>query len=348
MSLAAVVVVFAGMRAAAGIVVPIILALFLAFVSSPLVFRLTRSKVPYPLAVMIVLFAELAVLVTVGLLVGSSAARFEERLPRYRERLGTLYRDSAEWLTAHGVEVETDRLSELLNPQSILDVIGATVTGLGSILSSMVLVVLVLAFTLFDAARLWREIEARFAGGRAGDHVLGTISREVNRYLAVKTSTSLVTGLVLGVFCAVMGVDFAVLWGLLAFLLNYVPTVGSILAAVPPVLLSLLVLGPIPALIVAAGFLAVNMVVGNMVEPRIFGSALGLSPVVVLLSIVIWGWVLGPVGALLSVPLTMILKIALENTDELAWVADLMSGPVRKTRPSTVPDVRGKAPEDAP
>lgn len=342
-TLAAIVVVMAGMRAAAGIVVPVLLALFIAFVSSPLVFRLGRTKVPYGLAVTLVLLFELAVLVSAGLLVGTSAARFRSRLPIYRERLGAVYAETAGWLTEHGVAVETERLSELLDPQSVLDLIGTTVTGLGSILSSMVLVILVLAFTLFDAARLWGKIEEHFAGGPAGEHVLGSISREVNRYLAVKTGTSAATGLLLGFWCSVMGVDFAILWGLLAFLLNYVPTVGSILAAIPPVLLALLMLGPMPAIGVFGGFLVVNMVIGNVVEPRIFGTALGMSPVVVLLSIVIWGWILGPVGALLSVPLTMILKIALENTEEWAWIGDLMSGPERMSRPSLIPEIPARA-----
>lgn len=351
LTLAAIVIVMAGMREAAVIVVPILLALFFAFVSSPLVFRLSRSRLPYPVAVVFVLLFELSVLVTMGLLVGTSATRFQDRLPAYRDQIGVVYADTASWLTDHGVPVQARTITEALNPSSLMNLIGDTVAQLGSMLSSLLLVVLVLAFTLFDSARLWRKVEEHFAGGTAGDHVLGTIAHEVNRYLAVKTSTSLVTGLLLGLWCTVLRLDFAVLWGLLAFLLNYVPNVGSILAAIPPVLLALLVQGWPAALLVGAGFLTVNMVIGNLIEPRLMGSALGISPVVVLLSIVVWGWILGPVGALLSVPLTMILKIALANTSEWAWIADLMSGAESPVRPSLIPDVpdeRGpRVPEDA-
>ncbi|HBQ11184.1 MAG TPA: hypothetical protein DEF51_08410 [Myxococcales bacterium] len=331
-TIAAIVVLIAGMRAAASIVVPILLALFLAFVSSPLVFRLSKTRMPYPLAVSLVLLLELAVLGTLGVLIGSSVGRFEQRVPVYRDRLGELYRELADFMSSHGVRLAPEGLSAALDPGAIMEMIGTTLTGLGAILGNLLLVVLVLAFTLFDASRLWRKVEAHFAGSAAGDHVLTAISAEINRYLSVKSATSITTGVLLGVWCAVMGVDFAVLWGLLAFLLNYIPTVGSLLAAIPPVLVALVVHGPGTALAVAGGYVAVNVSIGNVIEPRLMGRALGISPVVVLLSIVLWGWVLGPVGALLSVPLTMILKIALSNTTEWAWTADLMSGPVEEVQ----------------
>lgn len=326
LTLAAVVIVLAGLRAAAPVAVPVLLALFLAFVSAPLVFRLHARKVPYPLAVTIVLLFEAGLLVSLGLLVARSGARLQELLPAYRVRLGQLYAEAAEALNERGVEVQRENLSELLDPSALMNLAGSTLASVGSTLSTTLLVILVLAFALFDSARLFRTIEGHLV--RTGhDDVLARISGQVNRYLGVKTITSAVTGILLGTWCRILGVDFALLWGLVAFLLNYVPTVGSILAAIPPVLIALLVLGPGPALAVAAGYLAVNFAIGNVLEPRVFGQVLGISPVVVLLSIVIWGWLLGPIGALISVPLTMILKIALAESGEWAWLSDLMSGP---------------------
>lgn len=329
LTLAAIVILIAALREAAQIVVPILLALFLAFISSPLVFRLTRHKVPYEVSVGLVLFFELGVLAILGVLVGTSAAEFESRLPHYRHRLVELYAGTANWLREHGIPVETESLSDILNPGSVMDLIGGTVTRMGSVLTSALLVVFVLAFTLLDASRLWRKLEDRLGGGTAGDHPLGTVSHEVNRYLGVKSMTSASTGLLVGVWVGVVGVDFPILWGLLAFLLNYVPNIGSLLASIPPILIALLMLGWFQALLVAIGYFVVNTVIGTMLEPRILGRALGMSPVVVFLSMVVWGWVLGPVGALLSVPLTMILKIALANTRDWAWIADLMSGATR-------------------
>ena len=132
------------------------------------------------------------------------------------------------------------------------------------------------------------------------------------------------TGIAIGVWLAVIGVDYAMLWGLLAFLLNYVPNIGSIIAAVPTVLFAAVQLGPGAALWSAAGYLVVNVVVGSVVEPRFMGRGLGLSTLVVFLSLVFWGWVLGPVGMFLSVPLTMMIKIALDSRPDTHWIAVLL------------------------
>ena len=144
---------------------------------------------------------------------------------------------------------------------------------------------------------------------------------------------SLITGTLVALWVTLLGIDFPLLWGLLAFLLNYIPNIGSILAAVPVMLLALVQFGVGSALLVAVGFLAINMVMGNLIEPRVLGHGVGLSPLVVFLSLVVWGWVLGPVGLLLSVPLTMTLKIALESSDETRWLAILL-GPERIPEPA--------------
>lgn len=131
----------------------------------------------------------------------------------------------------------------------------------------------------------------------------------------IKTIISLATGVIVWIFLAVVGVRFAFIWGLLAFLLNYIPNIGSVLAAIPPLIQALLFNGLGDALVVAGGFIAVNMVIGNILEPRVMGRGLGLSTLVVFLSLIFWGWLLGPVGMLLSVPLTIVARIALETTE---------------------------------
>ena len=147
---------------------------------------------------------------------------------------------------------------------------------------------------------------------------------DVNRYLGYKTAISLATGVLLGLWGWILGVDFPVLWGLLAFLLNFIPNIGSVLAAIPPVLLALVQFGLGRAVAVGAGYVAVNMVVGNVIEPMVFGRKLGLSNLVVFLSLISWGWIWGPVGMLLSVPLTMVVKLALEHSEQYHWVSVLL------------------------
>ena len=139
----------------------------------------------------------------------------------------------------------------------------------------------------------------------------------------IKTWVSLATGALAAVLCYV-GLDFALLWGLLAFLLNYIPNIGSIVAGLPPLLLAIVQLGPLEATLIAAGYLAINNILGNFIEPRFMGQGLGLSTFAVLVSLVFWGWVLGPVGMLLSIPLTMAVKIAMEGRPETLWIAIML------------------------
>ena len=196
--------------------------------------------------------------------------------------------------------------------------------GLISTLSNTVLVMLTLMFMLFEANCL--PVKVRAALGRK-DADLSRFSkgtREVQHYLAIKTVLSLVTGGIIAAWLAILGLDFALVWGLLAFLLNYIPNLGSIIAAVPAILLAVVQLGFGSAILVAIGFLVVNVLLGNIVEPHLMGRKLGLSTLVVFLSLVFWGWVWGPVGMLLSVPLTMMVKILLENSKDLRWVAILL------------------------
>ncbi len=149
----------------------------------------------------------------------------------------------------------------------------------------------------------------------------------MRRYMAIKTATSLLTGVLVTSFLSLIGISYPLLWGLLAFLFNYVPNIGSILAAVPPVVLAVVESGSGlgPAAITAIGFVAINCLISFAIEPRYMGQGLGLSTLVVFLSLVFWGWVLGPVGMLLSAPLTMIIKIVLADYEDTRWIAVLMS-----------------------
>ena len=146
----------------------------------------------------------------------------------------------------------------------------------------------------------------------------------INRYMGIKTLTSVATGVIVALWLLILGVDYAMLWGLLAFLLNFIPSIGSILASIPAILLALIQLGTGSALLTGLGYLVVNIGIGTILEPRVMGHGLGLSALVVFLSIVFWGWVLGPVGMLLSVPLTMTLKIALNSKEDTRWIAVLL------------------------
>jgi len=333
--LAAVVVIGAGLMQARALVVPLLLAGFIAAVTAPLVLWLRDRRVPAALAVTAGLLVDVLALVVFGGLLGAALTGLTGRLPLYQERFGELMANVVTWLTAQGVEVSAKSAAEMADPAVLLDMVGKLLQSVAAMVSRIFLVMVVVAFLLVEATTFRHKV--REILGKRDLEALREAGSEVNSYLLVKTGTSLLTGVVVGVWCQLLHVDLPVLWGVLAFLLNYIPTVGSIIAAIPPVLLALVMQGTGTALVVGAGYLVINVSIASFIEPRLMGRALGLSPLVVFLSMVLWYWLLGPVGALFSGPLTMLVKTWLEFTDDLAWVAVLL-GPAPSSRAGPVPE----------
>jgi predicted PurR-regulated permease PerM len=333
---ASLVIVIAGMKAAASVILPFLIAVFVAMISLPLQNWLMARRVPAGLAVLATLTFDIAVLVGLGFLVGNSIQAFTEEAPKYQAKLTALSGQLIDWLNGLGIEVSRDAVTDLLNPGMAFDVVAKTLGRLAALVSNFVLVALTIVFVLLEAAGFPAKLERAFGKRARSSERFEKIKKDVHQYLAVKTAVSLATGVIVTVPLWLMGIDFPILWGLLAFLLNYVPSLGSIIAAVPPVLLAIVQFGPGRAAGVAAVFVATNVLLGNFVEPQLTGRRLGLSTLVVFVSLVFWGWVWGPIGMLLSVPLTMIVKIMLENTQDLRWVAILLGpGGEQQARPDT-------------
>ena len=336
--LASGVVVVWGLQFAAPVILPSALALFLAVLSLPIVVGLTRRRVPRAVAIFGAMLVVVGIFTVLVLAASRSLAELQGQLFVYVGRLQAL-RDR--WLMAlsdrFGVSFQELIDFDLINPEALAAFLGGTVAQAASLLSTAFLVLLVMVFFLAEATVFPQKLQYLLEGSARGEERMNKVVAEIQSYLGIKTVISLATGLLLGVWCWVMGLDFPVLLGLIAFVLNYVPTVGSILAGIPAVLLSLILVGTLGhALVVTAGYVVVNTVFGNIIEPNLMGRRLGLSPLVVMLSLLFWGWTWGPVGALLSVPLTMVLKIWLENTRDLRWVAVLLD--------RTVPAIESETP----
>jgi predicted PurR-regulated permease PerM len=230
------------------------------------------------------------------------------------------------------IDREPFSLTQMLDAQKGIRLIQNLLAQVGNILTKGFLIYLTTIFILLEASILPGKIKAAMKNNAQAFDNLAGIADDVKKYLATKTAISLVTGLLITIWLIVLDVKYPVVWGLLAFLLNFVPNIGSILAAIPACILAFLQLGLGPAALAAAGYLFVNIVIGNFIEPRVMGERLGLSTLVVFLSLVFWGWVLGPVGMLLSVPLTMAVKIALQShpdTRKLAILLDSQKPPVK-------------------
>jgi len=325
-SVAAFVVVVAGMRAAESLIVPFLLAVFVAVVAAPPVFWLERRGLPKLVAMLSVLGALGALVVAVSALVNTSIRRFTADLPRYKARLAEQTSGITDWLQGHGVPLPKDLLTDALDPGATMQLVADLFNGLGGVLGNAFLIFLMVIFILLEAHSFKGKVLAVATDPEEALARFQSISDKLNRYLAIKTLASIATGAVVTLWLAILGVDFPLLWGVLATLLNFVPNIGSVIAAVPAVIFAFIQIDLGTALAAAAGYAAVNVVVGNVVEPRFMGRGLGLSTLVVFASLVFWGWVLGLVGMFLSVPLTMTAKIALEGHDRTRWIA-LLLGP---------------------
>jgi predicted PurR-regulated permease PerM len=226
-----------------------------------------------------------------------------------------------------------------VDPVRVLDVTVSALSNIVTLLSFALLVVIVTAFMLVEATDVLDRRHRVLPPGLKLQ--LARIAREMQGWLWVKTVVSALTGLTAGLWVMIVGVDFAVLWGLVAFLLNYIPNLGSFIAAWPPVLLALIQFGPLAAGLVLVGYVVINVVFGSFLEPYLMGRQVGLSPLVVLLAVIAWGWMWGVAGMLLSVPITMAIKVGLEQSDDLRWIALLLGNgshePVAHTGPAAHP-----------
>ncbi|OQY50514.1 MAG: hypothetical protein B6230_06150 [Desulfobacteraceae bacterium 4572_89] len=324
MGCAAFIIVVAGMKEAAFLVIPFFLAIFLAIICTPPLFWMKKKGIPSFAGILILMTGGIAAQMILVTLISSSIADFSRNLPFYQDRLISLIHDSLQLLSRYGIDVQADKLTEMFNPSRVLKLVANTLNSLGAVLTNTFFVFLTVVFILSEAAGFPNKLRALSMDRDADLDRYSEIITGVNRYLGIKTMTSIATGLAITFWLMFQGVDFPIMWGVFAFLFNYIPNIGSIIAAAPAVLLALVQLGPVSAAFAGLGFLIVNIIIGSVIEPRIMGQGIGLSALVVFLSLAFWGWVLGPVGMLLSVPLTMAVKIALGGKTSTRWLSILL------------------------
>jgi len=321
---AAFVIVVAGMRAAVSILVPFLLAAFIAIICAPLLFWLKRMKIPGPLALLIVIVGILGIGASMGVLIGASLGDFSAAVPTYQIRLQEETKVILTWLKGMDIEVSEQVIFEYFNPGAVMRFVGTSLTTISSGLTNAFFILLTVIFILLEVSSFPVKLRAILGDSHPSLANFDKVIGEVKHYLSLKTLTSLATGVAIAVWLAALGVDYPLLWGLLAFMLNFVPNIGSIIAAIPAILLALIQLGLGSAVLTAIAFLVVNFAIGFFAEPRLMGYRMGLSTLVVFLSLIFWGWVLGPIGMLLSVPLTMTVKIALQSNESTRWMAILL------------------------
>lgn len=321
---ASLVVIVWGIVQAQSVLVLMLVALFLAVIGAPLVLWLKEKRIPSVLAVLVVLTCMVTILLMIGGLVGTSLAHFSDSMPFYQRRIQEEVQALRGFLANKGFTIKDNAMLEYANPGAVMGLTASLLLGLTSTLSSIFLILLTVAFILLEVSSFPVKLRAILDDPKAEFSQFKKFIEDLNRYLLIKTGVSVSTGILIGIWMSILGVDFPVLWGFLAFLLNYIPNLGVIIAAVPAVLLTLIQCGPGHAALAAGGYLAVNFIIGTAVEPKLVGRGVGLSTLVVFLSLIFWGNLLGLIGMVLCIPFTMTLKFALENHEQTQWLAVLL------------------------
>ncbi|MEZ4315863.1 MAG: AI-2E family transporter [Myxococcota bacterium] len=326
-ALAAVVVIVAGLKEASDVLLPILFSVFLAILGVPLVRLLERAKVPTVVGIPVVVLLFALGLVGITAIVAQTVRGFTAEIDQYKEPFNELVATALMWADRFSIEVDLSSLTELVQPSVMMGMLTQTLNALISVLSRIIIVIVTMTFIMFEATELELKFKAAFGTDARPAGPFTDATLQVQRYLVIKTIASAFTGLFVAAGCSFIGLDFPIMWGLIAFLFNYVPSIGSIVAAIPPILLAIVQLSPGAALAVAILYVVVNVTIGNFLEPRFMGRSLGLSPLVVFLSLLFWGWVWGPVGMLFCVPMTVIAKLFLETQDDTRWIAVFLGSP---------------------
>ena len=321
-SFAAVVIVIYGLQMAKELLVPFLIAVFLALITVRPMLWMQQRRVPAFVAALIIVLLMMLLLFAVGTIVGRSIADFTAALPGYQERLDVMIDGFLKNVVRFlNLDESVKSIGDMIDPGWAMGFAAMILNGLKNVLTDTFLIIFTMIFMLLEASSFGTKVEAAFGQSAASLERPRAFMSNLGRYLGIKTLVSFGTGLSAWLLTWSIGLDFPLLWAMLAFLLNYIPTIGSIIAAVPAILLALVQIGPGAATATLAGFTAINVAFGNIIEPRLMGYGVGISPLVVFVGLIFWGWVFGPVGMLLSVPLTMTLKLALESDERTRWIA---------------------------
>lgn len=323
--IAALFIIIAGLKASTNLILPFLLSTFITIMCNPLVKKADSYNIPKWISVSTVIMIFVTLVMVLAGLVGSSLNELTALLPEYKEQLNEKFTWLVSKLNDLNIQLSSDLVLEYFDPSAAMDLATNMFSSLSGAMANLFLIIITVVFMLFEASGLPRKIHLALDDPEMRLNQIEKFISSVNSYIAIKAAVSVLTGVLVSIMLWAFGLDFYLLWGVLAFLLNFIPNIGSMLAAIPAVLLALIQLNPLSAGLIGLGYVLINTVMGNIIEPRYLGKGLGLSTLVVFLSLIFWGWLFGTVGMLLSVPLTMIIKIGLENSDEGRWFAVMLS-----------------------
>jgi predicted PurR-regulated permease PerM len=332
-SFAYLIIVIAGLKAAESLIVPILMAFFWFLLFLPLINRLKRIGLHDLLITTIVFSITLFLVILMGLFLVSSSKELASNIPTYQNKFHQLLPNIINFFDTFGITIQQSDIISIFDPSKIINFTANFLKGMGGLMTNALLTLIVVMFLFMESSLFAKKFEYLIQD-RGIKHKTTNFLENVNTYFVTKTATSATTGVIVFIMLYAFGLDNAALFGMLAFLLNYIPNIGSIIAAVPAVALSLLQVPFIETIMITIGYITINTIVGNIIEPKMMGRGVGLSTFIVFVSLVFWGWMFGPVGMFLSVPLTVVIKIACKNNKELHWIAVLLSNKVEPQKES--------------
>lgn len=319
------VVIIAGVKVASEVVVIIFLAIFISSIFSSLLKVLQRKQIPKILSYFFIFLIVVLIGLMLAYVINISLKDFLTNLPIYEEKLKALVLDSIYFASTYGLEIDKTKIMETLNFSSFFGVTTNVIGGISTFLSKLLLVVIGVAFILAESKSFQTKLKVIFRNNAKKLEHFNLFSYNIQKYFVVKSFTSFLTGFIIAIMLSFFGVDYPILWGVLAMLFNFVPVVGSIIASFPAILLSLMNLALDVTIWVTVLYVIINISISNILEPKLMGRELGLSPLVIFFSLIFWGYILGIVGMFLAVPITMTLKIAFDSNTSTHWLGILMS-----------------------
>ena len=321
---AAIIIVIAGFKIGAPIINPILMAVFFSVIIYHPIDWLKSKGVNGILAIIIVVLGLFIVLVGIGGAVTRSIMEFTDKLPFYRNELHEMIRDGITTLNENGMSISTDNVMENLSSGSVFSYAGKFLTSIGGLLGQITLLVLVVAFILGETNSFPIKLKAILKDPDISLGNITVITKNIRYYLGVKTLTGLIGGTLVTILLLIMGIQYAIVWGILVLLMRYIPNIGSIIAAIPIMLFVLIQDGITGIIYVGIAYAIINFIIGQIIEPQFLARSMKLSTLAVFLSLVFWGWILGDIGLLLAVPITMAMKISLETRENSKWMAILL------------------------
>ena len=285
LSISGLIIIFAGLKTADKIIVPFFLSMFIALVSFPLLKFFQSKKINTPISVSLVLITIISVSLSIAALIGTSLNNFRKSLPEYKEKITNEIDSMALVLEKYNIDIDSSFLNEYVDPNFIIQSVANTISAFGNVLTNYFLILFIVMFTLLEAAGFSNKIKLAFKSSDRSISNFHTFSENMNKYLSIKTVVSMLTGLLIYFSLMITGIDHAVMWGLVAFFLNYIPNIGSIIASIPAIIIAFIQFNAFYAIVVAIIYLVVNVIMGSIVEPRYLGKELRLSTLIIILTL---------------------------------------------------------------